>query len=209
MPAPPKPRLAGISGSLRKNSYCTAVLGTLADAIASQAILETVSLERLPFYNQDLDTQTPPPAVADFRRALLAADGIVMISPEFNYGVPGVLKNAIDWASRPYGAAALTQKPVLTATASPAFTGGVRAHVQLSEALRACFSVMPARPEIVIGGVHEKIRNGRLEDRATIEFLTAGIDDLLAEIATRQVGRHEPGRRSAAAPRPSAAGISI
>jgi chromate reductase len=189
MPSSPKPRLVGISGSLRKNSYCTAVLATLADAIADRAALEIVSLDRLPFYNQDLDTETPPSAVADFRRALMLADGIVMVSPEFNYGVPGVIKNAIDWASRPYGRAALTRKPVLTATASPAFTGGVRAHVQLSEALRACFSVMPARPDIIIGGVHEKIRNGRLEDRATIEFLTAGINDLLAEISAHQIIR--------------------
>jgi chromate reductase len=182
-----RPRLVGISGSLRKNSYCAAVLATLADAIVDKATLEIVSLDRLPFYNQDLDTETPPAAVADFRRALLLADGIVMVSPEFNYGVPGVLKNAIDWASRPYGNAALTRKPVLTATASPAFTGGVRAHVQLSEALRACFSVMPARPEIIIGGVHEKIRDGRLDDRASVEFLAAGINDLLAEIVAQRV----------------------
>ncbi len=183
MSATSKPRLVGIAGSLRKNSYCSAVLSTLVDEIADQACLEIVSLDRLPFYNQDLDTDTPPSAVSDFRRALLLADGIIIVSPEFNYGVPGVLKNAIDWASRPYGSSALTRKPVLTTTASPAFTGGVRAHVQLSEALRACFAVVPARPEIVLGSIHEKIRDGLLEDRASIEFLLAGIDDLLGEIS--------------------------
>ena len=192
-----KPRLVGISGSLRKGSFSTAVLGTLAEAIADKATLEIVPLDRLPFYNQDLDTQTPPLPVDDFRRALVLADGIVMVTPEFNYGLPGVLKNAIDWASRPYGNAALTQKPVLAATASPAFTGGVRAHAQLSEALRACFAALPARPEIVIGSIHEKIRDGRLEDRATIEFLIGGIDDLLSEIADRRLIRDR--RRAAIA----------
>src|SRR3981189_648819 len=94
----------------------------------------------------------------------------------------GGLKNALDWASRPDGRSALKSKPVLTMTASPAFTGGVRAQQQMNETLAS----IPARPvlrlQTVIGGGHEKVRDGRLIDETALGFALAGVDDLIEEI---------------------------
>jgi len=111
-----------------------------------------------------------------------------MISPEYNHGMSGVLKNALDWASRPYGRSVLKSKPVLTMTASPAFTGGVRAQQQMNETLASIPARPVLRPQIVIGGVHEKVRDGRLSDEAVLGFALAGVDDLIEEIrAVRSV----------------------
>ena len=115
------------------------------------------------------------------RAAVAEADGLVIVSPEFNYGMPGVLKNALDWASRPYGAAPLIGKPVLTMTASPAFTGGVRAQAQLNETLLATQSRLVLRPQTVIGSVHEKIESGRLVDPGSLQFALQAVNDLLRE----------------------------
>ncbi|WP_253075555.1 NAD(P)H-dependent oxidoreductase [Bradyrhizobium sp. 187] len=87
-----------------------------------------------------------------------------MVSPEYNHGMSGVLKNGLDWASRPYGRSVLRGKPVLTMTASPAFTGGVRAQQQMNETLASIPARPVLRPQIVIGGVHEKVSDGRLVD---------------------------------------------
>jgi chromate reductase len=105
-----------------------------------------------------------------------------MVSPEYNHGMSGVLKNGLDWASRPYGRSVLTGKPVLTMTTSPAFTGGVRAHQQVNETLASIPARLVLRPQIVIGNVHEKISDGRLVHEATLHFALAGVDDLLEEI---------------------------
>jgi chromate reductase len=107
-----------------------------------------------------------------------------MISPEYNHGMSGVLKNALDWASRPYGRSSLARKPVLTMTASPAFTGGVRAQQQMNETLASILARTVLRPQIVIGGVHERVPDGQPIDEAVLSFALAGVDDLLAEIRT-------------------------
>jgi len=109
-----------------------------------------------------------------------------MISTEYNHGISRVLKNALDWASRPHGRSALPGKPVLTMTASPAFTGGARAQQQLNETLSAIPARAVLRPQIVIAGVHEKVRDGRLFDEATLRFALAGVDDRLDKIRAAQ-----------------------
>jgi len=177
-----KPQLLGISGSLRRSSFNTAVLASLAEAVADRVTLEIFRLNDVPLYDQDDDRDVPPPAVAVLWQAITRADGIVISSPEYNFGVSGVLKNALDWASRPRGKSKLTGKPVLTMTASTAFTGGARAQVQLSETLTAIAARVVLRPQIVIASVHEKIKEGRLADAATLDLLVAGVDDLLRDI---------------------------
>lgn len=180
-----KPRLLGLSGSIRKGSYNVAVLDSLAEAVADRAVLTVFPLNDVPLYDGDFDTSTPPAAVADLRHAIRDADGLVITSPEYNYGMSGVLKNALDWASRPYGKSFVTGKPTLTLTASPAFTGGVRAQAQLNETLIAIGAQLVLRPQTVIALVHEKVRDGRLQDQQTLAFLQAGIDDLLRKIDRR------------------------
>ena len=177
-----KPRLIGISGSIRRDAFSTAVLRGLQAAAAGRADIVIHSLSEVPLYNQDLDTETPPEAVAALRAAIGEADGVIIVSPEFNYGLPGVLKNALDWASRPYGAATLTGKPVLTATESPAFTGGARAQAPLNEVLHAIGARLLPRAQTVIPSVHEKVADGRLVDEDTLNFLLAGVDDLIRSI---------------------------
>jgi chromate reductase len=181
-----KPRLLAISGSLRKASTNTAVLTALADAVADKAAMTLFPLDDLPLYNQDIDVEPPLPAVAAFREAIDAADGVVISSPEYNYGMSGVLKNALDWASRPYGKARLTGKPVLTVTVSPASTGGVRAQIQLNETLTAIAALVVLRPQAVIGSVFQKMTDGKFTDETAMKFLTAGVDDLLRDIAKTQ-----------------------
>lgn len=173
-------RLLGLSGSLRRASNSTAVLRGLQDALAPKAALDIFPLHGLPLYNEDEDGEHAPESARALRSAIETADGVIMVSPEYNHGMSGVLKNALDWASRPYGRSVLRGKPVLTMTASP--TGGVRAQQQMNETLASIPARPVLRPQIVIGGVHEKVSDGRLVDEATLRFALAGIDDLLEEI---------------------------
>jgi chromate reductase, NAD(P)H dehydrogenase (quinone) len=183
-----QPRLLGLAGSLRRASYSTAVLRGLHDALATKAVLDIFPLHAIPLYNEDDDAEHAPQPVRALRSTIEASDGVIVISPEYNHGMSGVLKNALDWASRPYGQSALRSKPVLTMTASPAFTGGVRAQQQMNETLASIPARLVYRPQIVIGGVHEKVRDGRLIDEATLSFVLAGVDDLLKVIrAARSV----------------------
>ncbi|MBK4719597.1 NAD(P)H-dependent oxidoreductase [Azospirillum sp. YIM DDC1] len=180
-------RLLGLSGSIRRHSHCTAVLNTLADSLGNRAggkaEMTRFPLNDIPPYDPDLDAEnTPAPATA-LRDAIAAADGLVVISPEYNYGMSGVLKNALDWASRPAMKSPVRGKPILIMTASPAFTGGVRAQHEMRETLSGMMGRVISRPQVVIGTVHEKITDGRLTDRAALDFALAAIDDLLAEIA--------------------------
>src|SRR5437660_6353201 len=176
-------RLLGLSGSLRRASNSTAVLRGLQDALAPRAALNIFPLHGMPLYNEDDDDgEHAPESVRAVRSAIETSDGVIMISPEYNHGMSGVLKNALDWASRPYGRSALRNKPVLTMTASPAFTGGVRAQQQMNETLASIPARAVLRPQIVIGSVHEKVSDGRLVDEATLRFALAGVDDLHDEI---------------------------
>ena len=178
-----KPRLLGISGSLRKASSNTAILKSMAEAVADRAVLDIFPLNDIPLYDQDIDIEPFPPAITAFREAIAAADGVVISSPEYNYGMSGVLKNALDWASRPYGKSRLTGKPVLTITASAASTGGVRAQTQLNETLTAIAALVVLRPQSMIGSALQKMTDGKFTDETSLKFLTAAIDDLLRDIA--------------------------
>ena len=174
--------LLGLSGSLRRGSNSTAVLRGLQVALGLRAVLDIFPLHVIPLYNEDDDAAHAPEPVRVLRSAIEACDGVIMVSPEYNHGMSGVLKNALDWASRPYGRSALKGKPVLTMTASPAFTGGVRAQQQMNETLASIPARPVLRPQIVIGGVHEKVRDGRLVDEAVLSFALAGVEDLIEEI---------------------------
>lgn len=178
-----RPLLLGFSGSLRKGSANTAILETLAEAVADRADLQIHPLGDVPMYNADLDGDARPDTVTRLKEAVSRADGVVIASPEYNYGIPGMLKNAIDWISRPGYNSPLKGKPALIVTSSPAAMGGVRAQQQLRDTLAATLSRVIARPEVVIPGVYQKIENGRLIDEPSLSFAVAAIDDLLAEIA--------------------------
>jgi len=155
--------LLGLSGSPCRGSNSTTVLRGLQDALAPRVALDIYLLSGTPLYNAD-------------------DDGVIMISPEYNHGMSGVLKNALDRASRPHGRSALKGMPVLTMTASPAFAGGVRLRQQMNETIASIPARLVFRPQIAIGGVDEKVRDGHLVDETSLRFALAGIDDLLDEI---------------------------
>ena len=180
-------RLLGLSGSLRRASHCTAILRTLADALGQRAHLHLFDLVVIPPYNQDLDTDGGPDGVRALKAAIAAADGVVLVSPEFNYGMSGVLKNALDWASRPAYASVFKGKPSLVMTASPAFTGGVRAQTQIIETLLAMLAHVVTTPQVVIAAAHEKVVEGRLVDEAALRFALDATDALLRDIALRKL----------------------
>jgi len=106
----PQFRLLGLSGSLRRASNSTAVLRGLQDALGLRAALDIFPLHAIPLYNEDDDAGHAPESVHNLRSAIDASDGVIMISPEYNHGMSGVLKNALDWASRPYGRSVLKRQ---------------------------------------------------------------------------------------------------
>ncbi len=184
----PSYRLLGISGSLRAKSFSTALLRALSDATASKANYEYSDIGALPHFNQDDFDEAVPEAVRHFRDQVTAADGLLIVSPEYNHGVPGVLKNALDWASRPHNHSPLRHKPVLIVTASPAVTGGVRAQYQIRETLVSALARPVITPEIVVGQVGSKIVDGRFHDPAVIAFALNGFATMFEEIARASAG---------------------
>ncbi|GAB3114536.1 NAD(P)H-dependent oxidoreductase [Aestuariicella hydrocarbonica] len=177
-----KLRLLGISGSLRENSYSTALLMALSEATTLEADYEYADIGSLPHFNQDLYVDPLMDSVQKIRDQIAVADGIVISSPEYNHGIPGVLKNALDWASRPHNNSPLRDKPVLILTSSPAFTGGVRAQYQIREALVSALARPVNTPEIVIGNIGTKIVDGQFEDVAAIDFAVAAFKRMSDEI---------------------------
>lgn len=175
-------RLLAISGSIRRASHCTAVLRSLQPLLPAEATLELFPLDEIPLYNADLDGDQPPATVARLKEAIKSADGLVVCSPEYNYGIPGVLKNAIDWASRPGFASPLKGKPALIMTASPGTAGGVRAQAQIREALAATLARPLVRQHIAIASVATRVQEGQLVDKPTLEIIQAGLQELIEEI---------------------------
>lgn len=180
-------KLVAISGSLRAASANTAVLRTIPGLLPDNVQMDLLSLDSIPLYNQDLDGPNAPDAVQRFKAAIDASDGLVVCSPEYSYGMPGVLKNALDWASRPAYASPLKGKDVLILSASPAFTGGARAHAQLRDTFAGTLSRVLPRPPVVIAGVHTKIQEGRLVDADNLKFVLEAVNDLVQEICSRRL----------------------
>ncbi|MDZ3992652.1 NAD(P)H-dependent oxidoreductase [Pseudomonas sp. Teo4] len=169
-------QFVGLCGSLRKQSAHEQILRTMAqELLPSDTHLALFRLHEIPPYNEDQDGDATPAAVLELRQVVNAADGVIIGSPEYNHGISGVLKNALDWLSRPHGKSVLAAKPVLTFTASPAFTGGVRAQQQLNETLWAITADLARYPQIVIGTVHSKLSDGRLVDESAREYVKGGI----------------------------------
>jgi chromate reductase, NAD(P)H dehydrogenase (quinone) len=130
-------RLLGISGSLRAGSHNTALLRAAGELLAPPARLELlVGVGDVPAYNEDDDTVTPPPSVVALRRAIASADALLIATPEYNASIPGALKNALDWASRPFPANVLRDKPAAVAGASTGMFGAVWAQAELRKVLR-------------------------------------------------------------------------
>ncbi len=128
-------RLLGISGSLRAESHNTRLLRAAAELLPSGVELELFGLEDIPPYNEDMDGAATPHAVRRLREAVSSADAVLVSTPEYNASIPGMLKNAIDWASRPFPGNSFSDKPVLVIGASTGMFGAVWAQAELRKVL--------------------------------------------------------------------------
>ena len=179
----PPARLIGMSGSLRAGSYSNSVLETLREKFAGVAELTIWDLASIPLYNQDFEGEKRPVPVKALLAAIAAADGLVLCAPEFNHSIPGVLKNAIDWASRPAFASVLAYKPVAIMATSRGPLGGARCLEHMRVALDSCLSRVTLAREVIITAAETKIKDGRLVDETSLGFATGAVEALLREIA--------------------------
>ena len=169
----------GFAGSLRKGSYNRALLRAALELVPKDARLEIFDLEGVPPFNQDLE-QSPPDKVREFKAKIKSADAILIATPEYNYSIPGVLKNAIDWASRPYGDNSFEGKPVAVMSASTGMLGGARAQYHL----RQCFVFLDMhpinRPEVMVTFAPQKFDDkGRLTDEKARELIKGLLEALV------------------------------
>jgi chromate reductase len=174
-------RVIGFAGSLRKASFNRALLRAARDLAPEGMTMEIFDLLSVPLYNGDVEAAGEPLGVAAFKQAIRDADAVLMATPEYNHGVPGVMKNAVDWASRPPRAAPLNGKPVGLIGASPGMTGSARGQSQLRQAFEFTNSYCMPQPEVLVFRAHEKFdADGRLTDEATEKYLRAYLEALLA-----------------------------
>jgi chromate reductase, NAD(P)H dehydrogenase (quinone) len=173
--------ILGISGSLRAGSYNSALLRAARKvAPAGMDIDIYEGLRAIPPYDADLDTEAAPEPVVDLRARVRAADGLLIATPEYNYGPPGVLKNAIDWASRPPATSPLKRKPIAIMGAAPGAFGSVRAQLSLRQAFLWTDSVLVGKPELMVFQAGQRFDgDGNLVDPQTRDLLAA----LLAALA--------------------------
>ncbi|MGQ9566359.1 MAG: NADPH-dependent FMN reductase [Candidatus Bathyarchaeales archaeon] len=172
--------ILGFARSLRKNSFNKALLRAAVELAPKDAKLEAFDIEGIPPFNQDLE-KTPPQKVKEFKAKIRAADAILIATPEYNYSIPGVLKNAIDWASRPYGDNAFEGKPVAIMGASIGMLGTARAQYHLRQ-IFVFLNMYPLNfPEVMVPFAGEKIdADGRVVDDKTREKIAELIESLAA-----------------------------
>lgn len=170
--------ILGILGSLRRDSYNRAALKAAQQLAPEGARVDMFEIDGLPGFNQD-DEGDPPAKVVEMKKAIRAADAILFVTPEYNYSVPGVLKNAIDWASRPYGDSAWAGKPVAVMGASVGVLGTARAQYHLRQ-MFVFLNMYPVnQPEVMIGSAAKRFdESGNLTDETSRKL----IQQLLTEL---------------------------
>lgn len=172
--------ILGFTGSLRKDSYNRALLKTASELLSDEARLELFDLTGIPLFNQDLEVEMPS-IVLDFKNRIKASNAVLIATPEYNHSIPGVLKNAIDWASRPYGDNSFEGKPVAVMSASPGMLGGVRAQIHLKQILQALDMRIVNKPEVILAFASRKIDGeGRLVDETSRKVMGELLKNLIA-----------------------------
>jgi chromate reductase len=181
--------ILGIAGSLRKASYNRGLLRAAQQLAPAGTQVEIFELDGIPPFNQD-DEGNPPEKVTQLKSRIRAADAILIVTPEYNYSVPGVLKNAIDWASRPYGDSAWNDKPVAVMGASMGPTGTSRAQYHLRQ-MFVFLNMHPIQqPEVMIGNASQRFdENGNLVDEKSKELVVRSLKRLVQLARQLQSGR--------------------
>jgi chromate reductase len=148
-------RILGISGSARKNSFNTALLEAAKGVVPPGVVLETFDVSGLPLFNQDLEAE-PPEVVREFKEEIRKADAVLFSTPEHNYSVPALLKNAIEWGNRPETDNSWDGKPAAIMSASTNPRGGVRAQLHLRHIMVDLNMYPINQPQVLVAGAHEK-----------------------------------------------------
>ena len=175
-------RILGIAGSLRKASFNRAALRAAGTLLPPDATLETFELDGLPGFSED-DERSPPVKVVELKRRIRAADALLFATPEYNYSVPGVLKNAIDWASRPYGDSAWNGKPVAVMGASVGVIGTARAQYHLRQVFVFLDMHAVNQPEVMINASKSFDEQGNLTDQQTKDLIGKLLANLVKKVA--------------------------
>jgi chromate reductase len=169
MSTQPITRILALSGSLRSDSLNTALLRAAAESLPPGAALEVYDYRDVPLYDGDIDGVPEP--VERLRAAISRADAVLLAVPEYNYSLPGVLKNAIDWASRPAYRSPFRDKPVGVVSAAASFVGGARGQQHTKTILLGMAAPVFPWPELLVGGAHAKFTDGALTDGTTARLL--------------------------------------
>ena len=169
-----------IAGSLRKESFSLKIANALAKLAPATLKLDVVSLDGISFFNQDLEA-TPPADWVALREKIQKSDGVLFVTPEYNRSIPGVLKNAIDVASRPYGKSSLLGKPIGIISNSPGPLGGVSAAKHLQNVLPGISGPIMGQPEIYLNGIGDAFDDkGHLTKESLQKVLQQYIDAFAA-----------------------------
>lgn len=175
-------KILGIAGSLRKASYNRGALRAAVKLCPSDAKIEVFELDGIPGFNQD-EEKNPPQKVVELKQKIRAADAILLVTPEYNYGVPGVLKNAIDWASRPHGDSAWSGKPVAIMSAALSIAGGVRAQYPLRQSFVFLNMDAVMQPEVAIGNASQRFdEQGNLIDETSNKLISQLLRNLVDKV---------------------------
>ncbi len=172
--------ILGIAGSLRKESYNRALLRAAQELAPDGATIEIFELDGIPGFNQD-EEANPPAKVAELKQRVRAADAILFVTPEYNYSVPGVLKNAIDWASRPYGDSAWNGKPVAIMGATVGTIGTARAQYHLRQMFVFLNMYAVNQPEVMVSNAHKHFdQGGKLTDETAKKLIQQLLKELVS-----------------------------
>jgi chromate reductase len=182
-----KIRVVAFAGSLRRASYNRALVHAASELSPDSMAIEPIEIGAMPFYNADLEAEGDPPSVATFKALVREADGILIATPEYNDGIPGVLTNAIDWGSRLPGRAPLAGKPVALVGASPSQVGTARAQLHVRQLLGHVHARTLPPPELLVAAAHQRFdADLRLTHDETRRVLAALLERFARWIAREQ-----------------------
>lgn len=162
-------KILGISGSLRSDSFNTKLLRLAAHQLPEKVDYLLYTCHNLPLYNQELDGTDKPAAVVELLELIGNADGLLISTPEYNFGIPGVLKNAIDWASRPAFKSVLKDRPTGIMSASMSPLGGIRAQLQLKQVLGSTLTPIFPSPDFFLPSAHQVFSDEELPEKVKLE----------------------------------------
>lgn len=175
-------RFVGICGSLREGSYNRLLLKAAGECLPKYVQFSILDVSEIPIYNQDLEAPTMPSSVLELKRQVEAADALLISTPEYNYSIPGMLKNVIDWLTRPSGQSSLNEKPVAIMGGTPGNYGATMAQNHLRQILNALNMHTVNRPGILVPQIHLKFNEqGQLTD----ETLKGLLKDLMNALIKR------------------------